>query len=552
MLPLINKIIVEKSRQIEKDNSEFLPRKPSREAPKRKLIENSENCEGQGVKMMHHIFDMDSSYNKANSSSQQRKNRMKRMEELSHSLDDGLNEIPDDEYNRQGGSRGRQMDPRYDDFEDNADFFEDDYNDDYNYYNNTKSFDGRPKSYNDKYSNYMPNYDNYETGSGGNFHRNRYSLNESSTAKNRYQESPVAQPRNSAHSTLRRPVQGSNGNGNGHHGSNKHILFNDEDDVHYMSAERRQSKSAPSSTKSKSGKKETKKEPDAKKESSSLFSSKKKPSKEDLAKPEKSAQQVMKAKLKIQNVSSDDSVLHMRSNSKQNTLHRYHSVDSKLPSHGPDRSNMSPTIMEEIEFEMQDVETETDREVEKDCESEKEVVGKVKEKPSKEKASKEKKGDSAPSTPTTKKSFKAHLTNHKKLFKVPDIDLNNLKFSCFFSSNKNIAALKGKKDEITSKSAEALNQPSPKDSPKSSPTTKTPPASPKKFLKCEPKSDKVERLERVVEKAEEKLEKASNSRSASNKISSSGSTIQSGSDCFKEDSRSGSDTEFEVNLGVLF
>lgn len=490
-------------------------------------------------KMMHHIFDMDSGYKPTNSSAQQRKNRMKRMEELSHSLDDGLNDLPDD-YGRHGTNRGRQMEPQqyFDDDED--DFMDPEYIDDYYYNNssnNSKQFDGRPKSYNDKYA---PRevYEDYEAG--GNFHRNRYSLNESSLNNSRYQQSPVAQQK---HSTLRRP-QGSSGpsgpsgssSGNGQHGqhgSNKHILFNDEDDVHYMSEKK---KSTSSSTKSKPVKKESKKELPL--SSSSLFSSKKKPSKEDLAKPEKASQQVMKAKLKIQSIASDDSVLHTRPPHK--TLHRHHSVEAKLPSHGSDRSNMSPTIMEEIEFEMQDVETETEKEIEKELEA----IEKVKEKPSKEKAGKEKKGDSAPSTPTTKKSFKAHLSNHKKLFKVPDIDLNRMKFSCFFSSNKNIAALKGaKKEESTSKSAEALNEPSPKASPKSSPTTKSPPASPKKPLKSEPK------LERV----EEKLDKSSSSRTATSKTTGSGSTIQSSSEgFFKEEEYSGSasDVEFEVKFVV--
>lgn len=256
--------------------------------------------------MMHHIFDMDSGYKPTNSSAQQRKTRMRRMEELSHSLDDGLNDLPDD-YGRQTVNRGthRQMEPQqyFDDDED--DFMNPEYIDDY-YYNNSKQFDGRPKSYNDKYAR-RDAYDDYDAGS--NFNRNRYSLNETTSSNNRYQQSPVAQQK---HSTLRRPQQGPSGpsgssSGNGHHGSNKHILFNDEDDVHYMN-EKKQSKSTSSSSKSKPVKKESKKELPT--SSSSLFSSKKKPSKEDLAKPEKSSQQVMKAKLKIHNVASDDSVLH--------------------------------------------------------------------------------------------------------------------------------------------------------------------------------------------------------------------------------------------------
>lgn len=490
--------------------------------------------------MMHHIFDMDSGSKQPSSSSQsqQRKNRMKRMEEISHSLDDGLNDLPDD-YGRSNRNRSRQMEPQYDDMDDDdEEFYEPEYIDEY-YYNNSKAFDGRPKSYNEKYTNYM--YDEYE--SAGNFHRNRYSLNETTSNKSRYQQpSPVAQQKQS---TLRRPqVSSSSGHSgssgpssNMQQGSNKHILFNDEEDVHYMS-EKNQPKSAPSSLKTKSAKKDIKKENLS--SSSSLFSSKKKPSKEDLMKPEKSSssQQVMKAKLKIQNVTNDDSVLHMRSSSKQNSLQRHHSVEAKLPSH-PDRSNMSPTIMEEIEFEMQDVETETEKEIEKEVIS----TEKVKDKSPKEKPSKEKKSDSAPSTPTTKKSFKAHLSNHKKLFKVPDIDLNRMKFSCFFSSNKNIAAIKGsKKDNVASRSAEALNEMSPNSSPKASPTAKSPPSSPKNFLKNEIKLDKLEKLEKV----EEEFEKNVNSRQTNSKTSS-GSTILSSSDCFKEDDNSESASEFEVN-----
>lgn len=500
-------------------------------------------------KMMHHIFDMDSGYKPTNSSTQQRKSRMKRMEELSHSLDDGLNNLPDDQYARQqagNGNHRRQMEPQYNDEEDDDEFLEEEYIDEYYYNNNnTKSFDGRPRSYNEKYASYNM-YDDYrdESGSGGNFHRNRYSLNESSTmSKPRYpQQSPVAQQKQS---TLRRPTSGaSSGNGSG---SQKHILFNEDEEVHYMN-EKKLSKTA--STSSSKGKL-LKKEPKSPKESSSssLFSSKKKASKEDLAKPDKSPQQVMNVKLKIQNAPRDDFALHTRPSPKQNMLHRHHSVEAKLPSHG-DRSNMSPTIMEEIEFEMQDFEADTDKEVEKD--SEKEVpVEKVKEKSSKKdkekEKEKEKKGDSAPSTPTTKKSFKAHLSNHKKLFKVPDIDLNHFsKFSCFFSSNKNIAALKAsKKEDTTSKSAEALNESSPKSSPKSSPTTKSPPSSPKKLLKGETKVEKIEKIE-------EKFEKSSSSRTANSKTTGSGSTIQSSSEGIRDEDVSGSggsDVEFEVNFG---
>lgn len=485
--------------------------------------------------MMHHMIDMDS-YKSANNTMQHRKPRIRRMEEMSHSLDDGMNNEQEENFIRQGGNRGRQMEPQYDDIDgEDEDFVDDDYIDDY-YYNNSnnvKPIETRPKSYNEKYTSPSYTYDDYE--SGGNFQRNRYSLNESAMSKNRFQQSPVALQK---HSTLRRSQGGPSGvSGNGQHGSNKHILFNDEDDVHYVN-DKKQLKTSSSTSALKPKTSTSKKEPLS---ASSLFSSKKKPSKEDLSKPEKSsAQQVMKAKLKIQSMVNDDSALHMRSTSKQNTLHRHHSVEAKLPSHGNDRSNMSPTIMEEIEFEMQDVETETDREVER--EPEKEIVEKVKEKSSKDKdkASKEKKGDSAPTTPTVKKSLKAHLTNHKKLFKVPDIDLNHLKFSCFFSSNKNIALKGAKKEEITSKSAEAINESSPKSSPKSSPTTKSPPESPKKLVKSESKSDKIGRLE-------EKLDKSNSSRTANSKNTGSGSTIQSSSECFRDDiSGSASDVEFEV------
>jgi hypothetical protein len=136
---------------------------------------------------------------------------------------------------------------------------------------------------------------------------------------------------------------------------------------------------------------------------------------------------------------------------------------------------------------------------------------KTKKKVGKEKSSKErekdKKGSSVPSTPTTKKSLKAHLTNNR-LFKVPDIDLNNLKLSCFFNSSKNIAALKNKKEENTSKSAEQLNA-SPTDisyEPKSS-TSKTPPSSPK--IKKPPPSmlDDIEEQQIVNQKHPLRCEK---------------------------------------------
>lgn len=441
-----------------------------------------------------------------------RKQKIKRMEELSHSLDDGLNILPDD-YGRvqqQRSNRGGRVERRYDDMDD--DEYEE-YIDDYYYANSKSNFDGRPKSYNEKYNSY--NYDEYEASG-----RNRYSLNDNKNQ--RYvQQSPVSQQK---YSSLRKPQanpnvtaqQSSSSSGNGHHGSNKHILFNDEDDVMYMSEQQKKKSSSSSSSTGKksvaasSGKKETKDTTTTAPSPSS--STKKKPSKES---SEKSSLQVMKAKLKIHNLTSDDSVLHMRTSKLQNAFHRHHSVESKMPpspSHHSDRSNMSPTIMEEIEFEVQDdeIETEPEKEVEK--------------KGGKDKSSKEKdkKGNnSAPSTPTTMKSFKAHLSNHKKLFKVPDIDLNNLKLSCFF--NKNIAALKGKKEESISKSVEALNAAEPSSSSKSSPTTKNPPASlktpplsPKKIIKSESKADKSiqEKQERANASAaaivvEEKYEKTS-------------------------------------------
>ncbi|KAL7047368.1 hypothetical protein ACKWTF_002885 [Chironomus riparius] len=467
-------------------------------------------------KMMQHniMFDREAGYNTgSNYSSMQRKNRMRRMEELSHSLDDGLNNLPDD-YNgrygnsnsnnnnnnnissnkssagnsrqRQSGSRQQQQQQQQesqfnDDMDDPDEFFDDEYADDY-YYNNKPSSDNRPRSYNEKYTSYT--YDDYD--SNQNFSRNRYSLNEASMSQKndqRYQSSPMSQQK---YSSLRKPQASAAMSG-------KHILFNDEDDIHYMNDNTKSNPKKSSSnlsTSSNSGnKKDTlkkEKESTAKKKQQSQVDEMK------MAKEKSSSLQVMKAKLKIHNLSNDDSVLSMRnvSSPKSNTFHRHHSVEAKLPSHHSDRNNLSPTIMEEIEFETQDVETETERESEYDTrnaneydlKNEKEGE-KTKKKVGKEKASKEKdkdkKGNSVPSTPTTKKSLKAHLTNNR-LFKVPDIDLNNLKLSCFFNSSKNIAALKNKKEENTSKSAEQLNAP-PTDisyEPKPS-TSKTPPSSPK-------------------------------------------------------------------------
>lgn len=473
-------------------------------------MSRSQNHRSKDNKMMHSNIMFNDRERESGYASSNRKQKMKRMEELSHSLDDGLNILPDD-YGRvqQRSNRGR-VEQHYDDMDDDE-YADEDYIDDYYYSNSKSNFDGRPKSYNEKYS---YGYDEYEA-SGANFNRNRYSLNDNAMNKNpRYvQQSPVSQQK---YSSLRKPqanvtAQQSSSSGNGHHGSNKHILFNDEDDVMYMSEQKKKSSSSSSSTGGKksvatsSGKKETK-ESSAPSPSSST---KKKPSKESSEKT--SSLQVMKAKLKIHNVTNDDSVLHMRTSKLQNAFHRHHSVESKMPpspSHHSDRSNMSPTIMEEIEFEVQDdeIETEQEKEVEKKGKSSKD---------------KDKKGNnSAPSTPTTMKSFKAHLSNHKKLFKVPDIDLNNLKLSCFF--NKNIAALKGKKEESVSKSVEALNAAEPSSSSKSSPTTKNPPASlktpplsPKKIIKSESKADKSiqDKQERANASAgivvEEKYEKIS-------------------------------------------
>lgn len=503
----------------------------------------------------------------------QRKNRMKRMEELSHSLD-GLNNLPDDygsgqrERSQRGGGGGgdrrkneQQQQQQYNDGDFDDEYPDDDYTDEYYYPNsNAKpSFDGRPRSYNEKYnSSYM--YDDYD--SNGSFSRNRYSLNEQPINKgnNRYQQSPLQQQKYS--SSLRKP-QASAVSGNGHHGSTKHILFNDEDDVHYMSDKKKlpnvtkknQTSSPSTGSSAAAGKKES--------------PSNKRTKQLENEKP--SSLQVMKAKLKIHNLSNDDSVLPVRSSStnstmnKQSTFHRHHSLEAKLPSHHADRSNMSPTIMEEIEFEMQDVETETEKEQEVDEKDEEKETTTTKDgkKASKEKSKSkdsEKKGNSAPPTPTTKKSLKAHLSNHKKLFKVPEIDLN--KFSCFFSSHKNIAALKGKKEDSTSKSAEALNaidQPSSsKSSPKSSPTTKnpppspstsavgkTPPSSPKKPIK----GNEFSKNEKNVQ--EERFEKSFSSRTATNRTMGSGSTIQSSSE-FPKDEDSISDNEFEVILLRLF
>lgn len=465
----------------------------------------SRSQNSQDKKMMHSniMFDRerDTGYSNA-----MRKNRMKRMEELSHSLDDGLNNLPDEyERSQRGNASGsRRVDTRYEDMDDEDDFGDDDFNDDYYYSNSKQPYDNRPRSYNEKYSTYS--YDEYDP----NFNRNRYSLNETAMNKNtRYQQSPSSQQK---YSSLRKPqdtkAPPQSSSGNGHHGSNKHILFNDEDDVMYMSEMKKSSTSSSSSAKKTSSKKDIKNETIT---ASPTAANKKKQDLSPTTKSEKSSSlQVMKAKLKIHNLSNDDSALQTRSNKLQNAFHRHHSVESKMPSsHHSDRSNMSPTILEEIEFETQDYESET-------IEIDRDKKGKEKSKGN----------SSAPSTPTTKKSLKEHLSNHKKLFKVPDIDLNNLKFSRLFSSNK-IAALKGKKEDSVTKSAEALNEPpsSSKSSPKSSPTTKspptsslasatkTPPLSPKKIVKSESKSDKLAQERANAEAAaieEAKYEKNNN------------------------------------------
>ena len=530
--------------------------------------------------MMQHMFDMDAGY-KGASTNTARRNRIKRMEELSHSLDDGLNYLGD-EYGQAGGggggignggqsgNRGGGRDnTRYnDEEEDDDDYDNDDYIDDY-YYNNNKSFDGRPKSYNEKYS-YM--YNDYDGPNGRPKQENyRYSLNDPPVGKNlRYQQQSTSQQQqqqqqqqqkqfHSQPSTLRhKSSQGSSGNGT--HGSSKHILFNDEDDICYV-MDKKQSKSQqlqqqqqsppPPPMKSKE-KEKKKKEPLS---PSSLFSSKKKVSKEelryDIGKSDKS-QQVMKAKLKIQNMSNDDSILNMRSNQKQNLLHRHHSVEAKLPSHVSDRSQMSPTILEEIEFEMQDVDCEKDDQVEEPI-KEKE---KVKEKSS----SKDKKSnsDSAPSTPTIKKSFRSHLPNHKKLFKVPDIDLNHLKFSCFFSSNKNIALNSSKSttasNTIANKtvSTEAIASKSSENLIEETIPTKVP-DSPRKSVKIDLKNEKLERNDSQLSRETYKTHTRTNSGS---RTMGSVSNIQSSNENVVDDvsinSSIISDKDFEVNVCVCW
>lgn len=363
------------------------------------------------------MFMEDSSNYKATSS---RRHKIKRMEELSHSLDDGLNYIQDD-YVR-GPPQGAAG--RYDDYDD-EDFVDEEYIEDDYFYNN-KAFDGRPKSFNDKYSYMYDDYDQFAGNSRQGQENYRYNSNEPAKGHPRYSQSVSVQQQKQQQfqqpSTFRRTYDGSapslkqsqagpSGNGS------KHILFNDEDDVCYV-ADHKKPKAPAKVEKMKAKKSETKKEPTP----TSLFSLKKsKPKKEEEAQKSDKSGQVMKARLKLQNVANDDSVLQIR-NLKANLLHRHHSVESKTAAIGPER-NMSPTILEEIEFENQDEDTDEHAQEEK-------------EKPLKEK-SKDKKA--ALDSPTTKKSFKSHLTSHKKLFKVPDIDLNNLKFSCFFNSNKNIA-----------------------------------------------------------------------------------------------------------------
>jgi hypothetical protein len=483
--------------------------------------------------MMHNniMFDREAAHN-----AMQRKNRMKRMEELSHSLDDGLNNLPDDYGNsrqpQMSHSRGRQQQQQqqhYDDIDDEDDYGDDEYIDDYYNYNSN-----RPRSYNEKYSSYSM-YDDYD--SNNSFARNRYSLNDQNKRYTQQQ-----QQQQQKYSSLRKQQSGSSAqsNSNPSNQNTKHINFNDEDDVRYMS-----DKKKPPSSPTKKPSKEL-----------PQFS----PSKKDILTKKKmenekqSSLQVMKAKLKIHNLSNDDSVLQTSSNRSANKqIYRHHSVEAKLPSHHTDRSNMSPTIMEEIEFETQDEFNET--ETEKEQEMEETSAANSSAKDSKDKKSKsdkkdkekDKKGNnnSAPSTPTTKKSLKAHLSNHKKLFKVPDIDLN--KFSCFFSSSKNIAALKGKKDDDTSKSAEALNatasniaepSSSKSSSPKSSPVTKSPPIMQSSLAnKTPPLSPKKIAME------EKNI--ISGSKINSNRVMGSGSTIQSSIEQFpNEDSIS--DVEFEV------
>lgn len=534
------------------------------------------------------------------STSSSRRQKMKRMEELSHSLDNGINYIQEDDYydggkgggggsNRSGNRNVGRNQTMYNDEEEEDDYNEDE-DDDFpeDYYYNNKSFDGRPKSFNEKYT-YM--YD-YDVGRGKNEYY-RYSLNDppnkqhSKYSNSQQQQFKKQQPYQQAN--IRRSYdnmpqyKSSGGSSGGGNGNPKHILFTDEDDVHYMSDMKHKEQQMKAS---KSKKPEPVKKPDPKKletkkekesSSPSIFSSKKKSPKEKEEPPKsernKESQQVIKARLKLQNV-NDDSLAQMRNNQKTPLMHRHHSMESKSPQHGAEHK-MSPTILEEIEYETQDEEMD-----QKSRDPTPPPPPKTAEKPAKESKTKEKtsskekkekdkdkdKDNSAPSTPVTKKSFRHHLTNHKKLFKVPDIDLNNLKLSCLFSTkhlalghSKNsatppnppaIADTSSDTKTSSGKNKSNSNPPSPTASAAS--TTPSPTGVQKSKssdnivskkqteVKTVKHVEKIEKLQRIPQQKE----KFVNSRNSGN--------IQSSSENFVDDtsvhSNSCSDVEFEVIL----
>jgi hypothetical protein len=193
---------------------------------------------------------------------------------------------------------------------------------------------------------------------------------------------------------------------------------------------------------------------------------------------------------------------------------------------------------------------------------------KEKESKSKDKSSSKEKKEKEASSPTSKKSsFRAHLVNHKKLFKVPDIDLNNLKLSCLFSSTRNMAI---------GHSKNRINTTPPKTPTSAAP--ETPPAGAKKSKSADnifsnkplelkekkivrqekqpaksEKPVKPEKPEKSVEKSEklekfEKMQQKERDRTVNSR--SSGMNVQSSSENFVEDtsahSNSISDVEYEV------
>lgn len=169
-------------------------------------------------------------------------------------------------------------------------------------------------------------------------------------------------------------------------------------------------------------------------------------------------QKVIKAKLKLQNIVTNEQQQSPTSKtilSKSSSSHTKSSLlnnPSTSSSSKQSELSISPRILEEIEYdEMQDeMEEAAQQNVKKN--STENFTHNSDENCSKTTTT----AESAPETPTTKKSFKMHLTNvtNKKLFKVPEINQQFTKLSNLFTTNKLLATRASKRNNDDSEKCE--------------------------------------------------------------------------------------------------